>query len=163
MGCGKNTVGTRLASNLDYEFYDMDKYIEDKEGRKISEIFATDGEAYFRKLETLACKELMKKENVVLACGGGTVMKQENVDVLHSGGGRIFFLEVPVPALKERLKTDKTRPLLQVPDRNARIDELYTARYPKYIAAADEVVDAGAPSNWVARQMSNRILSESKK
>ncbi len=163
MGCGKNTVGSRLANKLGYEFYDMDKYIESREGKKISEIFASDGEAYFRKLETLACHELMKKENLVLACGGGTVLKQENVDALHNGGGKVFFLKVPVAALKERLKNDKVRPLLQVPNRNERIDQLYAERLPKYLLAADEVIDAGSPPGWVASRMYEEIASVPKK
>lgn len=162
MGCGKNTVGYRLAERLKYEFIDMDKYIEDREGKNIRQIFADDGESYFRSLETLVCSELMEKDNIVLACGGGTVLKQENVDALHAGGGKIYFLNVPVAALKERLKNDRVRPLLQVPDRNAVIDRLYSERETKYLSAADVVVDAGAPANWLSKEMAEQILKEGK-
>ena len=145
MGSGKTTVGRTLARALHMRFIDMDRYIEQKTGMTVSEIFAQYGEAHFRALETETVKELSKEKRNVIATGGGTLMRQENVEAFHAGGGRIYFLDVPLAALQERLKNDKRRPLLQVEDRNAVIERLLAERRPKYLAGADEVVEAGAP------------------
>lgn len=145
MGSGKTTVGRTLARALHMRFIDMDRYIEQKTGMTVSAIFAQYGEAHFRALETETVRELSKDKRSVIATGGGTLMRQENVEAFHAGDGRIYFLDVPLAALQERLKNDKRRPLLQVEDRNAVIEKLLAERRPKYLAGADEVVEAGAP------------------
>ena len=159
MGCGKSSVGIRLARLLGCSFIDMDKYIEEKSGRTISRIFAEDGEAYFRALETTTVAEVLDKDNVVVACGGGTVLNPLNARTAHESGGTIFFLDVPVPALKERLKCCTDRPLLMRPDRMEFIEKLHAERYPKYLAAADYVIDGGNPPGWLARKFSDDILA----
>lgn len=73
-------------------------------------------------------------------------MQPQNVEGFHQGGGTIYYLDVPLAALQERLKNDKRRPLLQTPDRRAVIERLLNERRPKYLASADVVVDAGAPT-----------------
>ena len=153
MGSGKTAVGRRLAAILHMEFVDMDRYIEEKAGMKIIEIFAQYGEAYFRTLESQVVEELAQGKRYVIATGGGTLMREENVALFHSGGGTIFYLKVPLRALQERLKNDKRRPLLQVPDRNAVIEKLMNERTPQYLASADVVVDAGAPAVVVVRRI----------
>lgn len=153
MGCGKTTIGRRLASVLQMKFVDMDLYIEKKTGLTVSEIFAQHGEAYFRALETETVRELSKEKHYVIATGGGTLMRRENMDEFHRGGGKIYYLSVPLAALKERLKNDKRRPLLQTPDRNAVIERLLEERTPQYLASADVVVDAGAPTIVVVRRI----------
>lgn len=145
MGCGKSNIGRRLANKLGCHFWDMDRYIENKEGMSVTEIFAEKGEAYFRRLETAVIPELLKKKTVVVACGGGTVMNPKNVEAIHAGGGTICFIDVPVAALQERLKADKRRPLLQRPDRREFIAALHAERQPKYMAAADKVIDGAGP------------------
>lgn len=153
MGCGKTTIGRQLASALRMQFVDMDLYIEKKTGRTVKEIFAESGEAYFRALETETVRELSASENYVIATGGGTLMQPVNVAEFHKGGGTIYFLDVPLAALQERLKNDKRRPLLQTPNRNEVIEKLLTERKPKYLASADVVVDAGAPTVVVVRRI----------
>lgn len=153
MGSGKTTVGRRLASVLHMKFVDMDLYIEKKMGMTVSEIFAKHGEAYFRALETETVRELAKEKHYVVATGGGTLMQAVNVEEFHKGGGRIYYLDVPLKALQERLKNDTRRPLLQTPDRNAVIERLLTERKPKYLASADEIVEAGAPAIVVAHRI----------
>ena len=133
MGSGKTTVGRRLAAALDMQFVDMDLYIEKKTGMTVKEIFAEYGELHFRALETETVKELAQSNHFVIATGGGTLMQPQNVEGFHQGGGTIYYLDVPLAALQERLKNDKRRPLLQTPD-------------PKYLASADVIVDAGAPT-----------------
>ena len=84
MGAGKSTMGKLIANKLGCRFIDTDTYIEKKEGRSISEIFADDGEEYFRNLETETVKELlMQKEKTVIAFGGGTPLKEENRELLR--------------------------------------------------------------------------------
>lgn len=73
-------------------------------------------------------------------------MQPQNVEGFHQGGGTIYYLDVPLAALQERLKNDKRRPLLQTPDRRAVIERLLNERRPKYLASADVIVDAGAPT-----------------
>ena len=146
MGSGKTTVGRRLAAALDMQFVDMDLYIEKKTGMTVKEIFAEYGELRFRALETETVKELAQSNHFVIATGGGTLMQPQNVEGFHQGGGTIYYLDVPLAALQERLKNDKRRPLLQTPDRRAVIERLLNERRPKYLASADVVVDAGAPT-----------------
>lgn len=157
MGCGKNSVGWRIAALVGAEFVDMDQYIEEKAGKSISRIFADSGEESFRRMETEASAELVARDNVVIATGGGTVMNPENVRCFHDGGGVICFLDVPVAALQERLKGDKRRPLLQRPDRREFIAKLHAERYPKYCAAADHIIEAGAPPAVVARRIRDTV------
>lgn len=153
MGSGKTTVGRQLAAALHMKFVDMDRYIEEKTGMKVTEIFARYGEAHFRELETETVRILSESTDYVVATGGGTLMRPENVEGFHKGGGTIYYLDVPLAALQERLKRDKRRPLLQTPDRRAVIERLFNERKPKYLASADVVVDAGAPINIVVRRI----------
>ena len=135
-----------MAAALDMQFVDMDLYIEKKTGMTVKEIFAEYGELHFRALETETVKELAQSNHFVIATGGGTLMQPQNVEGFHQGGGTIYYLDVPLAALQERLKNDKRRPLLQTPDRRAVIERLLNERRPKYLASADVIVDAGAPT-----------------
>ena len=86
MGCGKSTIGSLLARKMGMAFVDMDSYIEKKEGKSVSEIFAQSGEEHFRMLEREAAKELAGKKGLVIATGGGTLTFRENVDTLRKSG-----------------------------------------------------------------------------
>ena len=153
MGCGKSSIGRRAAALLDREFCDLDIYIEKKEGMTVAEIFAKYGEEGFRQRESRAVEEVARRPGLVVASGGGTVLSPRNVDAFHAKGCLIVFLDAPLPALQERLKNDRRRPLLQVPDRRRVIEELHGKRVPLYRAASDLVVDAGAPPVIVARRV----------
>ena len=153
MGSGKTSIGRRVAKKLGKRFCDLDQYIEKKLGRSVSQIFEQAGEAGFRREETEAVREIANRKDYILACGGGTVLFPQNVELLHRGGGTILYLDVPLAALQERLKNDRKRPLLQVPDRRAVIAELYEKRCPQYRRAADMAVDAGAPACVVAARI----------
>ena len=153
MGCGKTSVGRRAAKLLGRELCDLDQYIEEREGMTITEIFAKFGEEGFRQREARAVEEVSRRGGMVVASGGGTVLFPHNVEVFHKSGGTILFLDVPLPALQERLKNDKRRPLLQKPNRRQVIGELFEKRIPLYRAAADITVDAGAPPMVVARRI----------
>ncbi len=141
MGCGKSTVGTLLAKKTGMSFVDLDNYIEKQEKKTVSQIFADSGEEYFRKLERQAAKTLSEKKGVVIAAGGGTLTFPENVEALKKGG-LIVLLDLPVETVAERLKNDTTRPLLNRPDKERAMKELYDKRLPLYRAAADIIVNA---------------------
>lgn len=152
MGCGKSTVGSLLARKTGMAFVDLDSYIEKKEKKKITQIFADSGEDYFRALERDASAELSKKRGVVIAAGGGTLTFPENVEVL-SKNGIIILLDLPVEAAARRLSHDKSRPLLNRPDKDDVIKELYQKRLPLYRNAAHFTVDADDSPMQVCRSI----------
>lgn len=139
MGSGKTTVGRRLAKMLERPFLDIDAYIEEKQGMTITDIFAQQGEEAFRRMEREACAELATQDGLIIGCGGGTVLREENARLLKQNG-IILLLDVPLPLLQKRLRYDKKRPLLQKPNRAKVISDLYKERIPLYRAAADHRV-----------------------
>lgn len=141
MGSGKSTMGKLIANKLNSPFVDTDHYIEKKEGRSIREIFADDGEEYFRTLETEVAKELLyKEERMVIALGGGTPLKKENRELLKKADAYVIFLKVTASEAYERLKEDTQRPLLQVDNPKEKIEELLAIRNPIYESVADYVL-----------------------
>lgn len=153
MGCGKTTIGKRTAKLLNLPFCDLDEYIEQKEGMKISEIFEEYGEEGFREREAKAVEEVAQTGGMVVACGGGTVLFPQNVEAFHKNGSVIVLLYVPLIVLQERLKNDTQRPLLQKPDRRKVVAELYKRRIPQYRAAADVTLRAAASASVVANRL----------
>lgn len=139
MGCGKTTVGKNLARKTNRKFIDMDTYIEKMAGMTVSEIFEKYGESGFRDMEHQACKELSEKSDCVIAAGGGAFTFNRNIEVFK-GNDTIVLLDVPIDVIKYRLRNDKTRPLLQRPDKDEAMKELYNKRLPMYNSAADIVV-----------------------
>ena len=139
MGRGKSTVGKNIARKSGRKFLDMDSYIEQKAGMTVSEIFEKFGEEKFRDMEHDACVELAELEGLVIASGGGAFTFKRNVEAFK-GKDKIVFLDVPLGIIKNRLKNDTTRPLLQRPDRDRVMKDLYNNRYPIYHAAADIVI-----------------------
>ncbi|MDD6645641.1 MAG: shikimate kinase [Oscillospiraceae bacterium] len=149
MGCGKTTVGKNLQKRSGMHMIDTDAYIEKNQGMKISEIFDRYGEAYFRDLEYDACCELSKKSRIIISTGGGALTFERNVQALKNNG-TIVLIDVPLDTIKERLKNDTTRPLLQRPDKDEAMRELYEKRMPLYKKAADIIVDGEFPPLQVA-------------
>lgn len=139
MGCGKSTVGRNLARKTGKRFVDMDAYIEKKTGKTISEIFTDQGEDGFRDIEHEVCLELADKSNLIIATGGGALTFERNVRAFK-GKDIIVLLDVPLERIRYRLRNDKVRPLLQRPDKNKAMTELYNKRYPLYKAASDVTV-----------------------
>lgn len=146
MGCGKSTVGRKLANAFDYEFLDTDELIEEQQGKKISDIFAEEGEEAFRQMETDLIKQLKKEaKKKVIATGGGMPMREENRKLLCEVG-TVVFLEAKIETILERLQNDTTRPLAAGEDREKRLRPLYETRYPVYKEAAEVVVDTEGKS-----------------
>lgn len=146
MGCGKSTVGLRLSYRLRRTIIDTDREIEKEESRTITDIFATDGEAYFRDRETACLKRLKSSaNNQIISVGGGLPMREENRALLHELG-QVFYLRAEGETIYERVKDDTKRPLLQVEDPLARIKTLITERDPYYREAADVVITVDGKS-----------------
>lgn len=141
MGSGKTTVGLKLSYRMRMTVEDTDKLIERREGRTISEIFADDGEAYFRRLETELLTELADRgKGKIYSVGGGTPVRAENRELLKRLG-RVVWLRLKPETVYERLKNDHTRPLLQCENPLERIRELMESRREAYESCADLIVD----------------------
>lgn len=152
MGCGKTTVGKQLSKITSMEYIDIDQYIEQQQNKTISEIFAEHGEGYFRDLEHEASKNLSEKKSCVIAAGGGTLLFERNVEALKQNS-IVVLLDVPLDTIKYRLRNDKKRPLLQRPDKDKVMEEMYNARLPLYKKAADYVINAGKGPLAVAEEI----------
>ena len=140
MGAGKSTIGRLLAQRLGYNFLDTDHIIEDRTGADIPWIFDVEGEDGFRTRETNILKEVIDLKDVVIATGGGIVVKEENRDVLKQAASTVIYLTATIDQLVSRTSRDRKRPLLQVDDPKARIVELFNERDPLYQAAASHTV-----------------------
>ena len=160
MGAGKSTVGKILADKTGYKFYDADSYIEEQAGTTITQIFADHGEPYFRDLESEATEELAKKENQVIATGGGVVQRDRNWDAMKKNGITVY-LKATVETIWERIKDDTSRPLLQVENPVDTARELLEKRTPMY-EKADIVLDTdGLSPEVVAEEILSSINSDS--
>ena len=142
MGSGKSTVSEILSDKLDLELIDTDEAIEEAEGRKISDIFAQDGEEAFRDMET-GLVEMMVSDHMretVISLGGGLPVREKNRELLKKVG-KVVYLRTAPETVYDRLKGDDTRPLLKSEDPLARIKELQDKRGKIYEEAADIIVD----------------------
>ncbi len=138
MGCGKSTVGGKLAKEMDVPFVDMDAYIEAQSGMTIPEIFSQHGEPYFRDLETKAIAELASREGVI-ACGGGAMLREENARIA-SEHGEVLFLDVPFHVCYRRIAgTD--RPIVKRSTREE-LEALYNQRKGVYQAHSTIRIEA---------------------
>jgi len=159
MGVGKSTVGRDLAARLGRPFCDTDELVEKKAGLSIPEIFATLGEAGFRRLEAEVIGEVAKEEGLVVALGGGAPLQDGNWHRLKGSGRTVYLREAP-EVLVARLADDGERPLLssyEGKERLARIRELLAAREPRYLEA-DLVVDCrGRPPEEIAAEILARL------
>jgi shikimate kinase len=145
MGAGKTSVGRLLARNLGKQFYDSDHLIELRTGVKIALIFEHEGEQGFREREAAVIDELTRLHDVVLATGGGAVLREENRLALKTRGVTVY-LRASVSELWNRTRHDRNRPLLQTADPQARLAELYAQRDPLYRDVARIVIDSGSQS-----------------
>ena len=143
MGCGKSTVGKIAARKTGKKFVDMDRYIEEKEQMTVAEIFAAYGEEGFREREHAACRELAAQSGLIIAAGGGALTFARNVEVFR-GRDTVVLLDVPLETIRFRLRHDTRRPLLQRPDKDEAMTELYNKRMPQYLSAADVIVKGEA-------------------
>jgi shikimate kinase len=160
MGAGKTSVGRTLAARLGWRFFDLDRLIEEREGRKVPAIFAELGESAFRAAESAALAELLQDSELqgelVVALGGGTFVHPANREQLQRAGAITILLEAPLKELRRRCTSDPTvRPLAQEENRFA---ELFAARQSTYELARHKVSTMGKAVEDVAAEI-ERILT----
>lgn len=132
-GAGKSLVGRKLAPSLGYRFIDTDEVIEQVAKKSIKELIAEKGEAAFRDLESQVLAKVCAYTNLVIATGGGIILRQQNWSYMHHG--LVVWLDVPVELLYARLASDTTRPLLEGDDRLGTLQRLFEQRQPLYAQA----------------------------
>lgn len=145
MGAGKTTVGRILSEQLSIDFFDTDQEIESRTGADIPWIFDVEGESGFRDRETMVIDELTQLKGVVLATGGGAVLRDENRKHLINRGF-VVYLKASLDDLLFRTGRDKRRPLLQRPDRRQVLGDIMAARGPLYEEVADLTILTGRNS-----------------
>ena len=134
MGVGKSTVGKNLAQKLSYNFVDIDRTIESREGSTINLIFKNKSESYFRKIENEISLEKLKKKNTVISLGGGAFLnKSIRREIKNTSVS--FWLDVDVSELIKRLKKAKKRPLLYNKNLNVTVNKIYLERKKTYSEA----------------------------
>lgn len=140
-GAGKTTLGRQLARRLGKTFIDADTELEQKLGVTIATIFEIEGEASFRDREQLVIAELTARTNIVLATGGGCVIRIENRERLRENG-TVVYLHAEAATVHSRTRRHRHRPLLNTGDPLARLMDLYTQRDPLYREIADRVIES---------------------
>lgn len=154
MGAGKTTIGRQLSELLRLEFIDSDHEIEARTGANIPWIFDVEGEEGFRAREEQVIDDLTRRSGIVLATGGGVVMREANRRHLHERG-MVVYLQTPVSLQMERTARDRNRPLLRTADPQQRLTELMELRDPLYRATAHVVVPTSGGS---AREVALKII-----
>lgn len=139
MGAGKSAVGEGLADQLGYDFIDTDKLIVQEAGKSITKIFAEDGEEAFRALEEKVIDKLRGSRSKVVAVGGGAPMSLSNRAAIASIGTSVY-LKASAQELYQRIKNDRTRPLMQVENPRSQMAKLLRER-EEVFAKADIVLD----------------------
>jgi shikimate kinase len=146
MGSGKSTTGPVLANRLGYAYVDTDVLIERISGATVSQIFMESGEEAFRRIETHALENALFEDDIVLSCGGGVVLKDENRALLKDHAV-VIYLKITADEVFARVgRTGHQRPLLDAEDPLAEIERLLEAREPLYMELADIVIDTAGKS-----------------
>ncbi len=164
MGAGKTTVGIRLSYKLKKSMIDIDQKIEKDAGRTIKEIFADDGEDFFRNLETNTIRKVASSRgSYIISTGGGLPMREENRQILKEMG-LVIYLRVQPETVYRRISHDTERPLLQVEDPLAKIKEMLMLRDPVYESTADYIVDVDNRSfSEIVEEICTKVIPELQK
>lgn len=160
MGAGKSTIGRLVSKQLQLPFKDSDHVIEERCGADIPWIFDVEGEEGFRQRETAALKDLMNEASLVLATGGGIILREENRQLLKQAD-EVIYLSADIEHLLRRTAKDKKRPLLQVADPRQKMLELLKQRDPLYRSVATRIVvtDSRSPK-LVAKEITETFLDD---
>ena len=156
-GAGKTTVGRHLAKRLHRSFIDADHEIEERTGVRIPLIFDIEGEQGFRDRESRVIADLATESDLIVATGGGAVLRAENRAALTQGG-TVIYLHAAPNLLFERTRLDPNRPLLQVADPKQKIEELFAQRDPLYREVADIIINStGGSINHLVKQVEQAL------
>lgn len=158
MGTGKSTVAGKLKQMLQVEQIEMDALIAEEAGMSIPEIFEKFGESHFRDLETEMLRKFKEKKPVIVSCGGGAVLRDENIEIMR-GQGKIILLTATPQTVYERVKDNHDRPVLNGNMNVEYISELMEKRRVRYETAADIVI---ATDGKTVDEICNEILEEVK-
>jgi len=142
MGAGKSTIGRNLAKKLNKEFFDSDRVIEERTGVDIATIFEIEGEQGFRDREVQVIGELCQMKNIVLATGGGSILRDENRENMKKFG-HVVYLCTTAELLYSRIRYDKSRPLMQTSNPLDTLKNLLQTREPYYKEVSDLVITTG--------------------
>lgn len=156
MGTGKSTIAKALQKLSQAEIIEMDEIIAQQEGRSISDIFAKEGEAYFRSLETRLITEIGTSCGKIVSCGGGVPMREENVREMRKGG-KVILLTAQPSTILDRVVNDSNRPLLEGKKNVEDIRNLMEQRRVKYEQAADVTITT---DNKTAEQIALEIKEQ---
>lgn len=151
-GSGKTTIGRRIAKQLRYDFCDMDQFIVSLAGQSIPALFEQ-GESVFRNWETEACRQLSQRQHTVIACGGGVILRDQNMQLLKQSG-TVYYLDRPVDRIAGDIRL-ATRPLLK--QGKQRLYELYRERVELYENAADEIISNEGEVKQTMQRLVNAI------
>ncbi len=141
MGSGKTSIGRLVAQRLGFQFVDTDAVVVEQAGLQIAEIFAKQGEPWFREQETAALRRIGILNRTVVSTGGGIVLRRENRELLRELG-LVVWLTASEEVIFERVSRNKKRPLLQTDDPRATVHELLEQRRPLYEGAAQFTLDS---------------------
>ncbi len=158
MGCGKSSVGRRLAGLTGHRFVDTDDLVSQAENKSIAEIFAASGEEGFRGIESRVLSDLVGVAGIILATGGGAILREANRNAMRKIG-TVAWLDADPDALFERASRSQRRPLLQTENPRQTFDELLASRRAIYEQAADFRVDStGLPHDEVAHALLEQTM-----
>ncbi|MBS3058438.1 MAG: shikimate kinase [Candidatus Diapherotrites archaeon] len=157
-GTGKTTLGKIVAEKLGRQFVDLDDLIMEMQGKKIPEIFAKEGEAAFRNYETQALKQACGQDNQIIACGGGIIIKEENIRLLKENG-TVCLLKASEEKIFERIHGDKNRPALTNKNAFDEIKHVLEQRKANYELAKDFEIDTSIES---VQESAERIVGKVK-
>ena len=160
MGCGKSTIASCLSEKYGMAVVEMDEELVLREGMSIPNIFEKYGETYFRDAETKLVLELQDRERQVVSCGGGVVLREENIASMKKSG-TIVFLTAKAETILSRVKDDDNRPLLQGKKDVVSIQEMLNQRRPKYEKAADILIATdGRDTEEICKEILEKIGEE---
>ncbi len=157
MATGKTAVGKELAKKLQREFFDLDDLIEQRQNMRIVDIFREKGEPYFRRAEKDLVKEVSSKTDLIVGCGGGAIVDEENLTNLKKSG-TVICLSADIDTILKRTQDCEDRPLLNVDDRKSCINNLLKKREPFYNQANHTI----NTTNLNIQEVVNKIIAVTK-
>jgi shikimate kinase len=156
MGAGKTTVGREISLQLQQPFLDLDAEIEKSERMSVAEIFRQFGEQRFRQLERIHLKRLSAEGRGIIALGGGAYVDPENRKIADETGA-VVWLETSLDSIRQRVRSDGTRPLLSEPDK---VEKLYASRLPFYRLARIHVLTDNRLPHAIAQEIIREVTKE---